>query len=286
MRQRHRNLAARALDELSAASEHEDVDKQWMLSYIDVFILIVTLFVVLLSATRMQQTAKAALSEVAVPEPALLAHTAVSEETVTLNLGNASTGLPREAGLPIVVPADGLTMPIDVLGEPEPALAEPQDWTTRTDALLAEVAGEEHVRARREADVVELVLDDALLFGSAEVALTGPGRELLKRLTPTLMATPGTIYVEGHTDDRPIATERFPSNWELASARANAVLHQLKEQGIEPARLRSVAFADTAPVADNDSAEGRGLNRRVSLLIRMPEPAAEPGGADQRSSRN
>ncbi|MBT8445878.1 MAG: OmpA family protein [Gammaproteobacteria bacterium] len=286
MRQRHRNLAGAALEELSASSEHDDVDKQWMLSYIDVFILIVTLFVVLLSATRMQQTARAAISEVAVPEPALLAHTAVTEETVTLNLGVDTSGLPQEAGLPIVVPSDGLTMAVDALGEPDPAVGNEPDWTARTDALLADVAGEEHVRARRAADFVELVIDDALLFGTAEVDLTQAGRELLERLAPTLSATSGTIFIEGHTDDQPIATERFPSNWELAAARANAVLHQLADRGIEPARLRSVAFADTAPVADNDSAEGRSRNRRVSLLIRMPEAGVPAVGIGQRSSRN
>lgn len=286
MRVRHRTLASAALDELSASSDGEDVDKQWMLSYIDVFILIVTLFVVLLSATRMQQTARAAISEVAVPAPELLAHAAVTDETITLNLGVDSTGLPHEAGLPIVVPSDGLTMPIDVLGEPDPAMGEAADWTAQTDELLADVAGEEHVRARRAADFVELVIDDALLFGTAEVELTRAGRELLQRLTPTLEATTGTIFIEGHTDDRPIATERFPSNWELAAARANAVLHQLADRGIEAARLRSVAFADTLPVADNGSEEGRGRNRRVSLMIRMPEAGAPGVGSGQRSSRN
>ncbi|HUO66073.1 MAG TPA: OmpA family protein, partial [Gammaproteobacteria bacterium] len=75
------------------------------------------------------------------------------------------------------------------------------------------------------------------------------------------------ISVEGHTDNVPVQGGPFPSNWDLASARANAVARYLLEQGFEPSRLQSVSYADTRPVASNDTEEGRAANRRVELQI-------------------
>ena len=75
------------------------------------------------------------------------------------------------------------------------------------------------------------------------------------------------ISVEGHTDDVPVQGGVFDSNWDLAAARANAVTRYLLAQGFAPARLQSVSYADTRPVSDNATAEGRAANRRVELQI-------------------
>ncbi|EWG98544.1 hypothetical protein Q427_29990 [Halomonas sp. BC04] len=84
-----------------------------------------------------------------------------------------------------------------------------------------------------------------------------------------LGAFEGDVSVEGHTDSIPIATARFPSNWELSSARAIAVLRYLAELGIDIERLRAVGYAETRPLESNDSAEGRAMNRRVELLLKQ-----------------
>lgn len=75
------------------------------------------------------------------------------------------------------------------------------------------------------------------------------------------------LRVEGHTDSTPIATARYPSNWELSSARAAAVLSRLLARGIPPARLSLAGYAGERPIADNATAEGRALNRRVDLVV-------------------
>ena len=75
------------------------------------------------------------------------------------------------------------------------------------------------------------------------------------------------MAVEGHTDDRPILGGRYHSNWELAAARANAVTRYLLSQGFAANRLRSVSYADTHPVSDNGTANGRAENRRVNLRV-------------------
>jgi chemotaxis protein MotB len=77
--------------------------------------------------------------------------------------------------------------------------------------------------------------------------------------------------VEGHTDPVPISTLQFPSNWELSAQRATTVLRYLVRAGVPAERLRAVGYADTRPVADNSTPEGRAKNRRVALVVHLEE---------------
>lgn len=115
----------------------------------------------------------------------------------------------------------------------------------------------------------QLEIQDKVLFKSSEADLTASGGVLLKRLIPVLKQAVGLILIEGHTDNVPIKTAQFRSNWELGSSRATSVLHFLVLQQIDGSRLRAITYADTMPIADNSTAEGREKNRRVNILIRF-----------------
>ncbi|MCO7247777.1 OmpA family protein [Halomonas sp. Mc5H-6] len=117
---------------------------------------------------------------------------------------------------------------------------------------------------------VTLRINDNLLFDSGRAQLTGQGRDLVDSLVEVLSAFDGQVSVEGHTDNVPISTSRFPSNWELSSARAIAVVRHLDSQGLEVDRMRAVGYADTQPIASNATAQGRAANRRVELVLRQP----------------
>jgi chemotaxis protein MotB len=90
---------------------------------------------------------------------------------------------------------------------------------------------------------------------------------VLDKLAEVLKPFPNPIRVEGHTDDRPIRTSEFPSNWELSAARAASVVHQFMRQGIDPLRLEIVGFGEFHPRQPNDTNEGRNANRRVVVLV-------------------
>ncbi len=75
------------------------------------------------------------------------------------------------------------------------------------------------------------------------------------------------IHIQGHTDDDPISTERFPTNWELSAARATAVLRYFFDKGVEPEKMTATGYADTFPLASNDTDQGRSLNRRVEFVL-------------------
>lgn len=117
----------------------------------------------------------------------------------------------------------------------------------------------------------QLEIQDKILFQSSEAMLVGAGQALLKQLAPLLQRSAGIIYIEGHTDNRPINTAEFPSNWELGALRATSVLRYLASSGLDVARLRAVSYADTKPVADNNTVEGREKNRRVSIIIKISD---------------
>jgi len=117
----------------------------------------------------------------------------------------------------------------------------------------------------------QLEIQDKILFKSSEATLLNAGEALLKKLTPLLGQSSGLIYIEGHTDNRPIKTTRFPSNWELGAARATSVLHYLASQKLKASRLRAITYGDTKPIADNKTKEGREKNRRVSIVIKISD---------------
>jgi chemotaxis protein MotB len=117
---------------------------------------------------------------------------------------------------------------------------------------------------------VTLRINDSLLFDSGRAQLTGQGRDLIASLVEVLSTFDGQVSVEGHTDNVPISTSRFPSNWELSSARAIAVVRHLESQGLNVSHMRAVGYADTQPMESNATAQGRATNRRVELVLRQP----------------
>jgi chemotaxis protein MotB len=117
-----------------------------------------------------------------------------------------------------------------------------------------------------------LNLSQNVLFapGSAQV---GPeGRAVLAKVAERVKTIPHRVVVRGHTDDVPIDSERFPSNWELAGARASGVVRILAEDGVDPSRLEAVSRGEFDPVASNDTEEGRAKNRRIEIALIPVEP--------------
>lgn len=114
-----------------------------------------------------------------------------------------------------------------------------------------------------------LRIADNLLFASGQADLMSEGMALISQLTDILQRFQGEISVEGHTDNVPINTARFPSNWELSTARAISVLLYLELEGIADDRMRAVGYADTRPLQPNDNAANRAGNRRVELILRQ-----------------
>lgn len=270
--------------------------QNWLISYLDVFILVLMFIITLIALNdfSIETEPKAVIATptpTKVPVPALpIIDPSIKEEPA------APAIEPTE---PVIAPA--IEQPQPAIEPPEPAesakdTAEPEiaappperpaapaeTGTSPQEALqhklsekLEQLGLDRSVAIKVTEDYAQLEIQDKILFESSQANLTGSGKKLLDGLAPLLKEAVGLIFIEGHTDNRPIQTAQFPSNWELGSARATSVLHYLTTQGLNSRRMRAVTYADTQPIADNETPEGREMNRRVSILIKVSEQDVE-----------
>ncbi|MES9989540.1 MAG: flagellar motor protein MotD [Candidatus Thiodiazotropha endolucinida] len=133
--------------------------------------------------------------------------------------------------------------------------------------MLSDYVDQELVDVSFTEDRVIVNMKDKMLFPSASAHLSREAVNALRNISRVLNTVPNQIQVEGNTDNRPINTRAFPSNWELSAARAASVVHLMTRMGIGAHRLSAVGYAEHRPVADNGTESGRAKNRRVSLII-------------------
>lgn len=136
----------------------------------------------------------------------------------------------------------------------------------RTAVGRADAVGDVQVTADSRGVVISLPEAGAFALGQAD--LSQSARRVIRELADVLAHEDGDIRVEGHTDNAPIATSRFASNWELSAARATEVIRFLIAQGdIPPARLSAAGYAEFRPLVPNDSPDARARNRRVDIFV-------------------
>jgi chemotaxis protein MotB len=126
---------------------------------------------------------------------------------------------------------------------------------------------------------IEVSMKSGVLFGSGDASLSSAAVAILRDVSRVLMGVPNSIQVDGYTDNVPISTSAFPSNWELSAARAASVVHLFTRLGLDPRRLAAVGYGEYRPVADNATEEGRRQNRRITLVISTE--LGHGGNADQ-----
>jgi chemotaxis protein MotB len=115
--------------------------------------------------------------------------------------------------------------------------------------------------------LVVTVVTDRVLFDEGKADLRPEGTQVLDGMLPALVKLPNAIAVEGHTDDQPIHSSLYPTNWELSTARATSVLRYLGDRGMPANRLSAAGYADQKPVSPNDTDAHRSDNRRVEVVI-------------------
>ncbi|BBL73774.1 OmpA/MotB family protein [Methylomagnum ishizawai] len=250
----------------------QDTAGNWLLSYSDLMTLLFTFFVMLfayqkalpgkaVAGTASPPVVAAPVLPVQPPTPAArpIAHATVPPPAV-----DDEAFPPPSAAAP------------DPTGAETPAPEQPR-WLSVPDAAPSQARPDPGADALLGGDIevsatpgqVRLEIGDSILFDPASADLKAEGGAVLDRLAHWLRDHPGTIAVEGHTDNQPIAGGRYRSNWELSSARASTVARALIERGVPAERLRAVGLADTQPKADNLTPQGRAGNRRVALVVFM-----------------
>jgi len=133
----------------------------------------------------------------------------------------------------------------------------------------SEISEEVYITMDRRGVIVSF--RDSALFEPGRATLTQRARESLNRFVNFLYGLPNDVVIEGHTDDTPIESARFPSNWELSSARASSVARYLQSQGIDGERMKVVGWGEFRPRFRNDTPAKRALNRRIDVVIKPLE---------------
>jgi len=154
---------------------------------------------------------------------------------------------------------------------PKPPAKPEETSSGRLKRFLAPEIREGLVSVEENAQAVRVRISGNGLFASASDAVTPDRMPILTRIGEALKTEPGKVVVEGHTDNQPIHTLRFPSNWQLSQARAESVRKILDGIVKDDARFSVEAKADTAPLASNDTADGRSQNRRIEVVLIKPQ---------------
>ena len=140
-------------------------------------------------------------------------------------------------------------------------------------AVLSEELAAGMLKLHQEQKRIIIRIEERGSFSSGSADLAPVFEEVVRRVGAALMQIPGEIAVEGHTDDIPISTARFRSNWDLSAARAASVANALlASRSVEARRLRVHGYAETRPLAANDSSVNRAQNRRVEIVLDLSEP--------------
>jgi chemotaxis protein MotB len=137
------------------------------------------------------------------------------------------------------------------------------------------------VMVRRSEFWIEVEIKTDILFPSGSAQLAPYAVDVIQRLGGAIAPFPNPIRVEGHTDNKPIKTVAFFSNWELSAARAGSVVRVLQTQGVDPTRLAVIGYGQQRPVQSNDTEQGRNANRRVVVVILSTELQRQKASPDQ-----
>jgi chemotaxis protein MotB len=143
----------------------------------------------------------------------------------------------------------------------------------KTLAKLREVIKKDHLEKTvqvkaEERGIVVTVLTDKFLFNKGQADILPDNRYVLDSMAQPLKAIPNQVRIEGYTDDLPISTAKFPSNWELSTTRATTVLRYfISNNDIAAERLSAAGYADTRPICPNTTDQNRAMNRRVEIVV-------------------
>ncbi|HZE05368.1 MAG TPA: OmpA family protein [Solirubrobacteraceae bacterium] len=271
--------------------EHEN-EERWLLTYADMLTLMFALFMVLYSISSvniskyvtLQQSLKAAFSG-----------SVLSGGKAIMQSGSESTSAhtPATADIPAIVPlTPSIPKPTQTVSQVASQIQRALNTSTaanREQASFVKLRKELNAYAHshgfgnqvqaviEQRGLVVRVLTDKLLFDSGSAQLQAPGVPLLREIAHLLnVDRKHPITVEGNTDNQPIHTAQFPSNWELSTDRATSVLRFLIANGVAAQRLEAAGYADLHPLASNKTAAGRARNRRVDIVLKRIYPDTNP----------
>jgi chemotaxis protein MotB len=245
--------------------EHENHER-WLVSYADFITLLFAFFVVMYSISSVNEGKYRVLSD------SIVAAFDPTREGLPIKL--SSPLKPPILERDIVSPTYSQSVMQNKYPE-VPAMTQASekdkknllDIARQVEKNMADLIDQDIVNLKKNDLWIEIEIKSSILFDSGSAALGTKARPVLRKVAAILAKYPNQIQVEGFTDNVPISTVAYPSNWELSAARAASVVHLFANAGIKPERMSAIGYGQYKPIASNDTAKGRSQNRRINVVL-------------------
>jgi len=244
------------------AANESDNHERWLISYSDFITLLFAFFVVMYSISSVNEGKYKVLSNTLIGAFNVPEIPASSPKTVDLStyVNNSMINMPGQSNKTGDVYSESEA-------EGESQSSQLDELSDQVESAFADLIEDADIAINGNETWVEISLNSNLLFSSGSAFPSEQARPIITRIANILEGYENPVHVEGFTDNVPINSEVFPSNWELSAARSATVVRLLTESGVEPDRLAAIGYGEYQPIASNESAEGRNLNRRVVLVV-------------------
>jgi chemotaxis protein MotB len=247
----------------------------WIVTFADLATLLLTFFILLLSFAEMDVEKYRAMAN-------SMSAAFGSENVLSEGLGGSPLTMIESESVSLPEPPESQARVPEFIDERTDGAAPTKvpggviDLASRMIRELESEVASEALSVNYDENKVVIRFSEEATFRSGEAAIKPEMIPIIERVVKVLSACTGDVLVSGYTDDRPISSDRYRSNWDLSAARAVSVVHELVLNRQIPAeRVVAAGRAETNPLAANDSPENRALNRRVEIAIRNPECSDE-----------
>lgn len=242
--------------------KHEEPEnhERWLVSYADFITLLFAFFVVMYSVSSVNEGKYRVLSDAL--EAAFRAP-ASSLNPVNVGRGGQPTAFDPSNPVMIQLPR----MPLAHFIPEKEEEVDIDRIAENVENALETLIDQELVSVKKDGLSLEIELKSRILFPSGSAQLASTAKPILLQLADIIRGFDYPVRVEGYTDNVPISTRQFPSNWELSAARASSVVRLISSAGIDPLQLTASGFGEFRPVANNETEEGRASNRRVVVVV-------------------
>jgi chemotaxis protein MotB len=246
--------------------EHENHER-WLVSYADFITLLFAFFVVMYAISQVNEGKYRVLSDTL----------SSAFHSIPGSTSGAQVAINPNAPIPMAIPLRKQLPNIKNDEMQRVKKDKMRNMAKEISEALAPLVKEGQVRITEGALGITVDINASVLFAPGDARLDIRAVQALVAVAQILAPTDFPVTVEGHTDNTPINTPQFPSNWELSGMRASSVVRLFVDSGVDPRRLTATGFADQRPVDDNATPEGRSRNRRVAITIesKVPDTAVE-----------
>ncbi|VAW71157.1 Flagellar motor rotation protein MotB [hydrothermal vent metagenome] len=231
--------------------DSDEPTDRWLVSYADFITLLFAFFVVMYSISNVNLGKYRVLSD------------SVSSAF------SAQRNSPYGVGAELGISAQRAPIALGLLGQT--GLVSMRETAAELDARLQRWVKKGMIAVKGNEKWLEIEIKSNLLFNSGDALLSGAAAEVLSELTSVIKAIDRPLYVSGYTDNVPISSSRYPTNWELSTARAASVVRLFAQSGINPARMGAIGYGEYRPVVANDTPGNRQRNRRVVIRVMTGE---------------